>query len=155
MAKAETSGRLCAFKNLLEKPNGDLAREAKDLKDKRDNLFKPSKAKDDKERLKLTRELVGITDAFGTFIDAISKVRSDPEAIRDTKFEWPEDAGLLASQSQVVDELIDQISKNLGEAIEEGEAILTVNIKWMAWATKASGLDLQAINKITRAKVPR
>lgn len=55
----------------------------------------------------------------------------------------------------MVDELIDQISKNLGEAIKDGEAILTVNIKWMAWVAKASGLDLQAINKITRAKVPR
>lgn len=74
MAKAETSGSLCAFKNLLEKPNGDLAREAKDLKDKRDNLFKLSKAKDENERLKLTRELVGVTDAFGTVIDAIFKV---------------------------------------------------------------------------------
>lgn len=96
-----------------------------------------------------------------------------------TKTEWPEYDGrdLLLAGAETVDKaqmfclseaaerlyaqalnvqtLLSKIETRVKAEIKEGEDILTANLRWLAWAAKAANLDLQAISRNTRAKLPR
>ena len=78
-----------------------------------------------------------------------------PSAAQAQIFTLSEDAGLLLTQAGNVETLLREIEKRVEAEIKEGEAIMTANLKWLAWAAKASGLDLQAIQRNARAKLPR
>ena len=91
MLMAKFSSAFTKWAGLLKKAS-DLKGKADEISGQTDGLLKLSKAKDDKERAKIAKEILGIDSLFTKYLDAVTKVRENLTAIRDADPEWPDDA---------------------------------------------------------------
>lgn len=111
---------------LLKKAD-DLKGKAEEIKGQRDALIALSKAKDDKERQKLVRDIIGIDGVFDDLITAVTKVRENLKTIDDSEPEWPDEAGCIGLFFTAAG-----ISEDKGKGSKEAKK---------AWATYAKALS--------------
>lgn len=106
------------------------------------------------KRIKAATALEKVASNICAVLDKALKVPW-PSTIQAGLFSASEDAGLLHAQAGNILDLLNAINKRVDTELKDGNDFLTQNTKWMAWATKAADMDIQAIKKNAKAKTPR
>ena len=106
------------------------------------------------KRIKAATELNKVCTNICGVLDKAMKVPW-PSTVQAALFVASEDAGLLHAQASNILDLLSAIDKRVDSELKDGNDFLIQNMKWLAWATKAADMDIQAIRKNARAKTPR
>lgn len=106
-----------------------------------------------KSRTTAAQGLVDVTSKIDGMLQTALKVPL-PSTIQAALFAASEDAQLLRSQAQVIQQSLKTIGTNLDTGIKDGNALVAQNARWLAWASKAADVDVQVLRKLAKAKTP-